>query len=209
MNYQTKGFRLVRFAVATTVFVVAGFVYASAFQTQATPEPHPVLAAVGEVGVYEEWVPELPVRIVIPALGIDAPVQPVGLAPDGTGAMDVPSNFTDVGWYTAGVRPGMRGSAVMAGHYNGRGVPEAVFYDLDTLQIGDKVVVMSEERIEDIFVVVKIATYEYDAPTDEVFVSTDGKARLNLITCGGEWLPEVDLYRHRTVVFTEQLTNVE
>lgn len=155
------------------------------------------------------WVPELPTRLVIPSIGVEADVQHVGLAPDGTGQMAVPDNFTDVGWYENGVRPGMRGSAVMTGHYNGKGVSEGVFYNLETLKIGDEVVVMSAERIEDIYVVVRIEKYEYDAPTDDVFVSSDGKVRLNLITCDGEWLRAEGVFDKRTVVFTEQLTDVE
>lgn len=157
----------------------------------------------------EEWIPELPVRLVIPAIEVDAEVQFVGLDTSGTGAMGVPSNFTDVGWYKDGVRPGMQGSAVIAGHYNGKNTPRAVFYDLDTLKVGDEVVIMSAERIEDIYFVVKIETYDYDAPTTDVFISTDGKKRLNLITCSGDWMPESKLYNKRTVVFTELMTDVE
>lgn len=159
--------------------------------------------------VQAEWVPELPVRLVIPAINVDAEIQYVGLAPNDTGEMDVPSNFTDVGWYKYGTRPGMRGSAVIAGHYNGKETPEAVFYNLHTLNVGDEIVIMSAERIEDIFHVVKVESYDYDASTAEVFVSTDGKKRLNLITCSGAWLPEMNLYNKRTVVFTELLTDVE
>jgi sortase A len=157
----------------------------------------------------EEWIPELPVRLVIPAINVDAPVQYVGLDETGTGEMGVPNNFTDVGWYKNGVRPGMRGSAVIAGHYNGKMTPKAVFYDLHTLEVGDEVVIMSANRIEDIFHVVKIETYAHDASTSDVFISTDGKKRLNLITCSGDWLPEVKLYDQRTVVFTELLTDIE
>lgn len=157
----------------------------------------------------QEWVPEPPVRLVIPVIDVDAPVQYVGLDANGSGAMAVPSNFTDVGWYEPGVRPGMRGSAVIAGHLNGKDIPEAVFFELDTLEIGDEVVIMSAERIEDIFQVVRIETYAHDDSTEDVFVSTDGKKRLNLITCGGEWLPEEGQYNERTVVFTELLTDVE
>ena len=156
-----------------------------------------------------EWIPELPVRLVIPTIGVDASVQPVGLDESGSGEMAVPSNFTDVGWYEPGVRPGMDGSAVIAGHYNGKGIPEAVFFDLASLDVGDEIVIMSETRVEDIFTVVAVRTYEYDEPADEVFESDDGIARLNLITCGGNWLKEERRFDTRTVVFAELLTDVE
>jgi len=157
-----------------------------------------------------EWVPELPVRLLIPAINVDAAIQSVGLAADGSGEMAAPSNLTDISWYQPGVRPGMPGSAVMAGHYsNGGKSSQAVFYDLGALRIGDEVMVMSAERIEDIFRVVRVEIYDYDAPTTEIFHSDDGKARLNLITCGGTWLPALGMYEKRIVVFTIQVTNVE
>lgn len=154
-------------------------------------------------------VPELPVRLVIPAIEVDAFVQYVGLDDTGNGEMAVPSNFTDVGWYKHGVRPGMQGSAVIAGHLNGKHIPEAVFYNLHKLEVGDEVIIMSAERIEDVFRVVHVQSYDFDAATEEVFVSMDGTARLNLITCGGNWLNEAEIYDTRTVVFTERMTNVE
>ncbi len=168
-----------------------------------------VLSVEVPVPAQGEWIPELPVRLVIPTIGLDAAVQYVGLDQNGTGEMAVPSNFTDVGWYKDGVRPGMRGSAVMTGHYNGKGIPEAVFYDLDMLDVGDEVVIMSAERIEDIFSVVRVEIYDYNEAATDVFVSTDGKKRLNLITCSGKWLADEQRYDKRTVVFTELLTDVE
>lgn len=159
--------------------------------------------------VSEEPIPELPVRLLIPKIGVDAYVQYVGLAEDDSGEMAIPSNLVDVGWYQNGVRPGMDGNAVMAGHLNGKGGLEAVFSYLHTLEVGDEVIIMSEEDLENTFRVVRIETYDYDAPTAEVFVSTDGRARLNLITCGGEWLSQQDSYDKRTVVFTELVTNAK
>lgn len=210
-NVLANGLKLSVFGVSIltiSVLVVLGFSLFPSATTESFEAPSNSLQVVA-VHEQREWIPELPVRLVIPAIEVDAKVQHVGLSPDDNEEMDVPSNFTDVGWYQHGVRPGMRGSAVIAGHLNGKEVPEAVFYDLHTLQIGDEIVIMSEERIEDIFYVVKIETYAYDAPTDEVFVSTDGKARLNLITCSGEWLPEDSVYNQRTVVFAERFTDVE
>lgn len=148
----------------------------------------------------------LPVRLIIPAIQLSAAVQSLGLDANGTGDMAVPTNFTDVGWYELGTRPGMSGSAVIAGHYNGKNTREAVFYDLNTLQIGDEVLIVTEASTTQVFIVVRIETYAYDAYAGEVFFSTDGKQRLNLITCGGVWMPENKLYDKRTVVFTELRT---
>jgi LPXTG-site transpeptidase (sortase) family protein len=209
LNVKNLKWSFLRIAIVVVGIFVAGFSITTLAKSDRLATLSYSAVQVDEVAEKLEWIPELPVRLVIPAINVDAKVQHVGQVPNGNGEMDVPSNFTDVAWYQDGVRPGMKGSAVIAGHFNGKDTPEAVFYDLHTLEIGDEVVIMSENRIEDIYQVVKIDTYNYDDPTAEVFASSDGKARLNLITCGGDWLSEEELYDKRTVVFTELSTNVE
>jgi sortase A len=191
--------------IASIVFSLAMFFYSFS-----VPMPQIAVQAIAPAtrGV-EEYLVALPERLVIPAIGIDAVVQHVGLDASGSGAMAVPSNVTDVGWYQPGIRPGMSGSAVIAGHLNGKTVEQAVFYDLEKLKVGDEVIVMSNDRIENIFHVVRIAVYDYDDVTTEVFESTDGTSRLNLITCAGTWMTDEKLYDKRTVVFTELLTDVD
>ena len=56
-----------------------------------------------------------PVRLRIPSINVDAPVEYVGLTPDG--AMDVPKERANVAWFNLGPRPGENNSAVIAGHY--------------------------------------------------------------------------------------------
>lgn len=213
-NLHTTENKQAQFYIGVVIMLMVVLVLGAVFSSFSGSDlyekvPESVQAAEVSYDTTEEWIPELPTRLVIPRLDVDAVVQYVGLDKNGSGEMAVPSNFSDVGWYTHGVRPGMKGSAVITGHLNGESVAEAVFYDLHTLVVGDEVVVMSADRIEDIFRVVRIETYPYNAPTEEVFVSNDGKARLNLITCGGEWLSDEQVYDTRTVVFTEQVTNVQ
>lgn len=184
-----------------------GFLLFNHFEARSFEESSEVLQAVTAYE-YEVRAIEAPVRLRIPRINVDATVQSVGLVENGTGEMAVPSNFTDVGWYNAGVRPGMPGSAVIAGHYNGKYVKEAVFFDLQTLVVGDEVVVIDAAGNEVLFAVVKIERYDYDEATDDVFISDDGKVHLNLITCGGQWLPNEKVYDQRTVVFTEARTTL-
>ena len=66
-----------------------------------------------------------PGRIVIPTLGVDAAVVPVGVEEDGQ--MEIPQDVATVGWYRFGPAPGAAaGSAVLTGHVDdvdrGRGV---------------------------------------------------------------------------------------
>src|SRR5687767_7843896 len=56
----------------------------------------------------------LPARLMVPALGLNARIAPVGLSQ--SGEMDVPGSAGEVGWYDLGPRPGERGNAVLIGH---------------------------------------------------------------------------------------------
>ena len=159
--------------------------------------------------IEEVSLPALPVQLQIPSIEVDALVQTVGLAEDSIGEMAVPDNFSDVGWYKYGPRPGQAGSAVMTGHLNGKNVPEAVFYDLGDVKIGDNVLVTGDDGTVLTFTVVDVRVYAHDADTEEVFISNDGRVRLNLITCAGDWLSQAELYEERTVIFTELLSEVD
>jgi LPXTG-site transpeptidase (sortase) family protein len=148
-------------------------------------------------------VPSTPVRLIIPAIGVDAHIQSVGLAWQGDGTMGIPTNFTDVGWYDQGPRPGTPGNAVIDGHFDGKDVPQAVFYNLKNLVPGDLVKV--EDRAGNVlqFRVTETKLYDYTAPTDEIFSGDSSVARLNLITCGGSWNKAEKVYNKRVVIFTE------
>src|SRR5215218_8830716 len=63
----------------------------------ALPAAPPVVAVLPEVGSTGPTAPEPPVRIRLPALGVDAPVAPVGI--DDQGQMAVPLDVATVGWY--------------------------------------------------------------------------------------------------------------
>ncbi len=148
--------------------------------------------------------PDRPARLVIKAIGVDAVIQNVGLS--SIGNMGIPTNFTDVAWYKDGPKPGMPGSAVMAGHLDGRNTPEAVFYNLSDLKIDDLVEVIDEDNQALSFKVVDVKMYHKNDPTLDVFSNDQSKARLNLITCGGAWLPTQKTYDQRIVIFTELVT---
>jgi len=147
--------------------------------------------------------PSRPARLIIPAINVDAPIESVGLFWSGNGEMGIPSNFTDVAWYNGGPRPGMPGSAVIDGHLDGRYVKEAVFYNLDKLKPGDLVEVVDQKGITWQFKVSRLTDYDYNATTTDIFSGDASAARLNLITCAGDWIKGQGLYSQRIVVFTE------
>ncbi len=145
---------------------------------------------------------ELPVRLVIPRIGVDAAVEFVSLTPEG--AMAVPKEPADAAWFEPGPRPGEEGSAVIAGHYGWKDGTPAVFDELHTLQKGDKIYVEDETGTTTVFVVRELRRYgEYEDASD-VFGSNDGKEHLNLVTCEGAWNKLSKSYAKRLVVFADK-----
>lgn len=77
-----------------------------------------------------------PVRIVIPTLGVDAPVVALALDRDG---LPAPPGPAVAGWYGRGTSPGEPGSAVIVGHTRAGPAGPAVFAGLDRLVPGDPI----------------------------------------------------------------------
>lgn len=146
-------------------------------------------------------VPAAPSRLRIPSIGVDAAIQSVGRTQ--TGDMGIPTNFTDVAWYNEGPRPGLPGSAAIAGHVDGRNTPKAVFYDLNKLAVGDVVIVVDADGQEFKFRVTETKIFNYEDSAVEVFSKSGPEAHLNLITCTGLWIKDKRVYDQRLVVFTE------
>lgn len=171
------------------------------------PEPAVETVATVVSGISFDM-PDQPARLIIPAIGVNAIIQSVGLSAKNDGAMGIPTNFTDVAWYNKGPLPGMPGSAVIAGHLDGKNVPKAVFYDLAKLKPGDLVSVVDKDGKTMEFRVTGSKTYDHNASSTEVFLGDNSKIRLNLITCAGDWVKSQKLYDERVVVFTELVAPV-
>ncbi|MGC9610864.1 MAG: class F sortase [Minisyncoccia bacterium] len=144
----------------------------------------------------------LPVRLKIPRIKVDAAVKYAGITSQG--AMDVPKGPSDVSWFGLGPHPGDKGSAVIAGHYGWKNGIPAAFDNLSKLRKGDKIYVKDEKGMTTTFVVRELRTYGEKENASAVFVSSDGKAHLNLITCGGVWDKNQKSYSNRLVVFTDK-----
>lgn len=160
----------------------------------------PVIPAVVGFGTSFE-APSEPVRLLISAIGVDANIQSVGVS--SSGDMGIPTNFVDVAWFNEGPLPGMPGSAVIDGHLDGRKTPKAVFYNLGKLKKDDLVEVIDQKGKKLQFKVADTKIYNHDASTSDIFSGDTTKARLNLITCAGDWIKNKKLYNERVVVFTE------
>jgi sortase (surface protein transpeptidase) len=147
--------------------------------------PHLATIAVREAG----W------RLVIPRIGVDAPIVPVGR--DRNGAMASPTSLDGVGWFNSGPAPGQPGDAVIDGHY---GVEQpAVFRKLHFLRPGDEVDVVWPDGHTTYFQVSGLETVPAGSHPAGVF-SRAGPARLSLITCAGEWVQSKASYSDRLIV---------
>lgn len=144
----------------------------------------------------------LPARLKIPRINIDAAVEFTGLASNGE--MGVPKNNNNVAWFELSPRPGERGSAVIAGHFDGKDGSSAVFNNLDKLRPGDKLYIEDSKGEAISFVVRESRSYKSNADALMVFSSNDGQAHLNLITCEGVWNKTVSSYSRRLVVFADK-----
>ena len=160
-----------------------------------------VIPPIEEIETREVLPGDHPAGLRIPALGIDAHVQEVGV--NTLGNMAAPNNFTDVGWYKYGTPPGFVGSAVITGHVDNALALPGVFKHLDELKIGDDIYVEKKDGTELHFKVTEIQEYPYkNVPLKTLFSRSD-LPRLNLITCGGTWVPGERSYDERLVVYSE------
>ena len=126
-----------------------------------------------------------PVRLRIPALGVDTPVMRLGLAADGTVQVPPITDHDQAGWYEHSPTPGQTGPSVILGHVTVGEYGDGVFHDLTRLRRGEKIVARLENGTETEFTVTSLRTVaKADFPTDDVYGNVD-RPELRLITCGG------------------------
>ncbi len=143
--------------------------------------------------------------LLIPAIGVNAPIEPVGTLASGAMAVPVHQPWDGVGWYQNGPRPGEQGSAVIDGHLDRPGGAPAVFWRLQNVQKGDIVLVVHSGLPSLRFQVRKIAVYQpATAPLQQIFENRSGTF-LNLITCAGTWMPDIHQTTLRLVVYTVKI----
>ena len=156
--------------------------------------------------VSTQQVEDYPVRLVIPAIHVNAPIESVGVLQSGD--LDTPKQqpWTDVGWYSASPDPGSAGSSVIDGHLDRPGGYPAVFWDLRLLNVGDQINIIHQSGASTVFVVTNVASYAIqDVPLQAIF-GTGGGYYLNLITCAGDWIPSQHQTTSRMVVYASRAT---
>jgi len=137
-----------------------------------------------------------PVKLLIPSLRVQRPVEAVGT--NRYGYMDLPVNGWNAGWYKHGPVPGAPGDAVIEGH---AGYPDQpmLFGRLGNLKPGDRIVVVLADGSQRLFLVDSAAILPVGvAPAG--LGQGDGRPRLTLVTCAGTFDKDTFSYSKRLVV---------
>jgi hypothetical protein len=184
-------------ALLAIIAIVAGC------SSVAAPAPTPSVSASGSVppsGAAAPLARSAPVRVHIPAIGVDSALMQLGLQADGS--LQVPPSGFPAGWYTGAPTPGELGPAILAGHVDWGGQP-GVFYHLRDLQPGAEVTVTRQDGSATVFRVTQVKQYPKDEfPTDAVYGDLDHPG-LRLITCGGSFDRETRNYDDNIIAFAD------
>lgn len=166
-------------------------------EIEETPPPLPIPALpspeeiINSIPTGEDY----PTQLIIPSIRLNVPVIDVGL--NAAGEMDVPDGSTNnVGWYEDGTVPGEFGSAVLDAHVY------AAFKNLRYAKIGDDVYVVMNSGKKLHFRIEASYVYPLQELKPEWLFSGNDKRRLNLITCAGKFIPSMDTYDKRLIVYT-------
>jgi LPXTG-site transpeptidase (sortase) family protein len=129
--------------------------------------------------------PSKPVHLSIPAIGVDTPVFPIGLAPDGTLAVPQPGpRLNTAAWFENSPTPGQPGPSVIEGHVDSVDGP-SVFLRLGDIEPGDRVVVERADGRTLTFEVNAVRDFlKSEFPTTLVYGGDQlAQPSLRLITC--------------------------
>ena len=140
---------------------------------------------------------QVPERLRIGAIGVDAPILPVGVT---AGTTEIPADVHEVGWYRFGGRPGRSGSTLLVAHVSSGIQGPGAFFRLRDLVPGDDVVVEMRDGSSSVFRVIARWSYAKKALPDRLFDRT-GPAMLALVTCGGPYSEATGRYEDNIVVY--------
>lgn len=158
----------------------------------------PVHRGSGQASTSDVRTPAPPVRIRIPAIGLDRPLISVRVQQDGS--LGVPDEPENIGWWSDGPRPGAPGATVIVGHVDSATGPGA-FHGLSTLAPGDNVTLVQDDRSTITFTIRALRQYEKDAFPDSQVYTTSGPPTLHLITCSGAYDRSRGEYQDNLVVY--------
>ena len=151
--------------------------------------------------------PSHPIRLRIPVLGIDTPVNPIGLNRDGTLAVPQPGpHLNQAAWFKNSPTPGQPGASIIEGHVDSaEGI--SVFWKLGDIKPGNQIIVDRGDGSRLVFTVNAVRDYPKSRfPTMAVYGSELSQPTLRLITCS-DFDPTIRHHTGNEVVYAH-LTRV-
>jgi LPXTG-site transpeptidase (sortase) family protein len=159
---------------------------------------YPDIPAVEIAALSKPAVPEIPVRLIIPAIELDAPVltseaEIVQIKGKPFQVWHAPDEFA-TGWHVSSAPLGVPGNTVLNGHHNIHG---EVFKRLVELEQGDEIILKSEGGTFSYTILNKMILPEKYAPLDErvrnsQWILPSEDERLTIVTC---WPYESNTHR--------------
>ncbi len=178
--------------------------------TPPTPTPTPTPPVVGPATSAEEAMARVipaavpvragprrppPVRLVVPSIGLDSKVVPVGTRTDAAGNLIWETAAFAVGHHRGTASPGEPGKIVLSGHISSPREGN-VFHRLPELQVGAAVILYTLETAY----LYRVVGREVVLPTEVRVLEPTDRELVVLITC----VPD-GIYSHRLVVTAERV----
>lgn len=172
--------------------------------TETIPEAPPLSPLATQLGALYSVVPESiaprpqPIGLAIDSIDTaEYPIRGVGLEADGE--LEVPDE-TEIGWYKYGATAGRPGATVLAAHVSWNNTT-GPFYELGNVDPGDEITVTLDDGTERQYEVIERTMYDKsELPRERIWRNT-GDETLVLITCGGDFNPDIRRYRQNIVVY--------
>ena len=134
--------------------------------------------------------------LMIPSLNLSLRVIPVGI--NDQGSMITPDNFMEVGWLFSSARVGEAGNLILAGHYDSPGGLPAAFFHLNTLRVGDEIIVQSIKSYR--YLIGSVEEVSELDPQRYRVLGSSSNATVTLVTCAGSWSPVSGSYTKRLLI---------
>ena len=174
-------------------------------ETAANPDPADTLSPLAQqLGPRFSAIPEnpaprpRPIGLQMQSIDVsDFPVRPVGLELDGQ--MEIPDE-TEIGWYSYGATAGRPGATVLAAHVSWNRT-DGPFARLGIVEPGEQIEVALDDGTVRRYEVTERAVYgKLELPRERIWRTT-GDETLVLITCGGDYNPDIRRFRENIVVY--------
>jgi len=182
-----------------------GAVTSTPGRTARSPKPVTAPPAPSSVGARPAELPTVtseqavPLELIVGSADLRIPVVPTGVAQDGQ--MELPPNPNRIGWYKFGPAPAApRGSVVLGGHLDSREYGVGPLVRLGRTRPGDPISLRLSDGRTLRYRTEAVRNVNKQALALDVVFDRTGPHRLQLVTCGGEYLPDRGGYQENLVV---------